>query len=291
VQPPRQIEQDLLQAPLHGGGERGVHDGELLARAQRRREVRQREVLDAVAADPIGVHQAPKILEVGRLPVGGHGHDLVLVRGAPEPEVRRELLVQQSERVRQRLRGQDLQPPAGEPAGERGADLAAAVEHEHRARVEPRGEGRRGGVRHVMRDPPEVALPAVEDRPQEQRRPLRVERPQSLPVRRGDIGADRRAQRRVIGVRDGVKVVSFQTGGAQAERDRLLGQLPGRERHRRLPVLAAREAFFLSGGHGFAVDDDRRGRIVKDGIDAQDVRHWRRPVREALRLKRTRSDH
>jgi hypothetical protein len=118
MQPARQLEQHLFQPPLHRARERSVRDRELLARPQRRGEVRQRERLDAEATDAVGVDQAPQILEEGGLPVGRHRHHLVLVRRAPEAEVRGQLFVQEPERVRQSLARQHLQLATAGPAGE-----------------------------------------------------------------------------------------------------------------------------------------------------------------------------
>jgi hypothetical protein len=76
----------------------------------------------------------------------------------------------------------------------------------------------------------------------------------------------------------------------QAERNRRLGQLPGREGDWRLAVLAPREAFFLGGGDDLPVHHERGGGVVKDGVDAEDAGHGRRPLREALLVKRVGSD-
>jgi hypothetical protein len=35
-------------------------------------------------------------------------------------------------------------------------------------------------------------------------------------------------------------------------------------------VLASAEALFLGGGHDAAVDDERRGRVMEDGVDTED---------------------
>ncbi len=84
------------------------------------------------AARAVGPHELAQLVEVRRAPVGRHRHHLVLVRRAAEAEVGGELLVEQPERVRQRLRGEDLERAvAGVPREVRGA-LAAPVDHEHR---------------------------------------------------------------------------------------------------------------------------------------------------------------
>ena len=74
-----------------------------------------------------------------------------------------------------------------------------------------------------------------------------------------------------IGVEDDrFELVRTQTAALKAEAHRLLGQLPRREGHGRLAVLAAREALLLGGGHRLPVDDEGGGGIVEDGVDAED---------------------
>jgi hypothetical protein len=38
-----------------------------------------------------------------------------------------------------------------------------------------------------------------------------------------------------------------------------------------LAVLAAAEALLFRGGHDFAIDDQGRGGIMEDGVDAEDA--------------------
>ena len=126
---------------------------------------------------------------------------------------------------------------------------------------------------------------AGQARAQEQRRPPRVQRAKALPLGGRDVAVDLRREVGVVRVRDRVEVGRLEPRLGQAERHRLLGQLPGRERHGRLAVLAAREALLLGGGDDLAVDDERGGRIVEDGIDSEDRGHGVAvtPLREALR--------
>src|SRR5204863_4658234 len=90
------------------------------------------------------------LVEEARLAVGSQRHHLVLVAGTQEAEVGGQVLVQQAERVRQRLGGQDLQLAARVPAAQEGVLLAAAVADQHGALRRPRGQASRGGVRHVV---------------------------------------------------------------------------------------------------------------------------------------------
>ena len=109
------------------------------------------------AAAPVGPDQgAEGVEELGRR-VGRHRHHLVLVRGAAEAEVRRQLLIEQAERVREPLGGEHLQRPVHVAPGEVGAALPAPVEHEHAARVEARGEGGGRRMGDVMGDPAHAA--------------------------------------------------------------------------------------------------------------------------------------
>ena len=277
MQPARQLEQHLFQPPLHRTRQRRVRDRELLARPQPRGEVRQRERLDAEATDAVGVDQTSQILEEGGLPVGSHRHHLVLVRRAPEAEVGRQLLVQQPERVRELLARQHVQLAAAGSAGEVRRRLAAAVQHQHAARVPPRGEGRRARVGDVVGDEPELAVPTTERGREEARRPLRVQRPQALPLVGGDVRARLSGQRRVVRVRDGFEIASRDPCLLQAEGDRLLGQFPGRERDRSLAVLAPREALLLGGGDDLTVHHEGGGRVVEDGVDAENAGHGPAP--------------
>jgi hypothetical protein len=42
--------------------------------------------------------------------------------------------------------------------------------------------------------------------------------------------------------------------------------------HERIPaVLAAAEALLFRGGHDLTIDDQGRGRIMEDGVDAEDA--------------------
>src|SRR4051794_22005540 len=148
--------------------------------------------------------------------------------------------------------------------------LAAAVDDQHGARPKRRREVARGRVRDVVAD--EADLAGVEaERLQEARGAADVERAQPLPLVGRDVVAVVRRKRRVVGVADRIEVVGRDPAALQAPRDRLLGQLPGRERHARLAVLAAAEALLLGGGHDAPVDHQRGRRVVEDGVDPQDA--------------------
>jgi hypothetical protein len=281
-----QLEQDLLQPPLDAGREIGMGGQEVAAGGERRREGVEVHRRHAEAA-AVGPHQLLQRIEMRRPAVRGHRHDLVLVGRPAEAEVGGQLLVQQPQRVRQLLDGQDLEPAVLEAAREVRGALAATVQHEHVARVQAGRERGRRRVRDVMRYPAHaLGVEARQARAQEERRPARVERAQPLPVGGGDVTVERRGQVGVVGVRDRVEVGGLDAGLAQAERHCLLGQLPGRERDRRLAVLAAREALLLRGGDGDAVHDQRSRRIVEDRVDTKYIRHREAALREALLLKR-----
>ena len=247
--------------------------GELRAGRERRGVPRPVDRADAEPAPAVGAHELPERVQERRLRVGAQRHHLVLVGGAAEAEVGGQLLVEQPERVRQPLRGEHVQRAAREAPGQVGGHLAAPVEHEHAAGIKAGGEGGRGGVGDVVRDPPEVALPAAERRAQKQRRPPRVQRPQPLPVAGGDVRAGLRGQRRVIRVGDRVDVRRGQSRVVQAERDRLLRQLPGGEGDRCLAVLAPCEALLLGGGDGLAPHHESGGGVVEDGVDPENDSH------------------
>jgi dTDP-glucose 4,6-dehydratase len=81
----------------------------------------------------------------------------------------------------------------------------------------------------------------------------------------------RLGERRVEAVGDGVEVRRRDPARLQAPAHRLLRQLPRRERHGPLGVLAAREPLLLGGGDDPAVDDEGGGRVVEDGVDPEDA--------------------
>ncbi len=284
VQPAREVEQDLLEALLHAAREVGVRLGPVLARAQPRREALEVDGRDAEAAVAGGGHELAQLAEEARLPVRGHGHHLVLVRRAAEAEVRGQLLVEQAERVRQALGGEDLQRAVGaRVAGEVRGRLAAPVDDEHRAGLVGRGQVRRGGMGDVVADVAH-ARGVEPERGQEARGAAHVQGPQALPLVGGDVVALGGRERRIVGVADRVDLAGADAAALEAPGDRLLGQLPGRERDRGLAVLAAAEALLLGGGDDLAVDDEGRGRIVEHRVDADDPHAWR-PLRKRLPVK------
>ncbi len=121
--------------------------------ARRLTMLSQSHRLGAEAAVPVRVDQPGQFRgEPGRA-VGGQRHHLVLVAGVQEAEVAGGLLVEQPQRMRQRLAGQHVQPSAGVPAGQVGCGLSPPVADQH-ARVAQRcrpgrrtPRGRRGGAR------------------------------------------------------------------------------------------------------------------------------------------------
>ena len=191
------------------------------------------------------------------------------------------------ERVRQRLRGQHVEPAAGEArrrdarSARRGRRAPARRTGPCPTRTWPTPRARRGAATQRTHR----RVEAGQARAQEQRRAPRVQRAQALPLGGRDVAVGLRRERRVVRVRDRVELGRLEPRLGEAERHRLLRQLPGGERHGRLAVLAAGEALLLGGGDGLAVDDERGGRIVEDGIDSEDRGHGVAvtPLREALR--------
>jgi hypothetical protein len=181
--------------------------------------------------------------------------------------------------MRERLAGERLDDAVVAAAGEVGVALAPPVEDEDGGIAERRGERRRCGVGQVVLDEAHaLGRHAGEHRRDELRRPLGVQRAQALPSVGHDVGGAR-GEHGVVGVRHSVELVVAQPGLLEAPLHRSGRQLPRRERHRRLAVLAAGQALLLARGHDAAVDDEGRGRIVEDGIDAEHRAHDRPPTR------------
>ena len=162
--------------------------------------------------------------------------------------------------------------PSRVAAGQVRGALAPAVEHQHAQR---RADGAASAAEAAWATWWGTNRTRAGSRPgsavgEEPRRPLGVQRPQALP-RVGRPMARRRARpapgRRSRRPRRGPPGVS--PASARHQPHRLLGQLPGRERHRRLAVLAPAEALLLGRRDDRAVHDERGGRVVEDRVDAE----------------------
>jgi hypothetical protein len=101
-------------------------------------------------------------------------------------------------------------------------------------------------------------------------RTLGVGQPEVVPRVVEPLLPRRPRQARVEGVGDGIEVFWAQSGLVEAPAGGEVGQLPRRERHRPLAVLAAAEALLLGRRDDLAVDDQRRRRIVEDRVDTED---------------------
>jgi hypothetical protein len=240
VKPGGELDEHLLEAPLHRRREVGVGRHPPVAVDERGGEALPLHRIRPEAARTVGADEPPERVQVLRRAVRRHRHDLVLVRGTPEAEVRGELLVAQTERVRQALRRQARERAvrAQVPGPVRGA-LAAAVDHEHGAALPARRPRGRGGVRDVMGH--EAQAPRVEARERrrhEARGALREQRAQALPRVGGDVAVGLGREARIVGVRHRVELLRGEAHLVEAEADRLLGELPGREGHGALAVLA-----------------------------------------------------
>ncbi len=153
----------------------------------------ERRQVDPVDVEPAVAGRPHPVVEHGaeavRVAVAGERHHLVLVGGPPEPEVRRDLLVEQAERMRQPLGGQHVERPVAPPPAQVRGRLAPPVEHEDRRRRVRGGHAGRGGVGDVVGHVGEpVGGQARERGGQELGHPADVQRAQRLPVVGRDVG-------------------------------------------------------------------------------------------------------
>ncbi len=193
-----------------------------------------------------------------------------------------DVLVEQSQRVGQTLRGQFDEFAVDVLAGEVGGAFAAAVGDDDGGVAEGGGQGRGGGVRDVVAHEHHFGLvEAGEGGAQEQRRALGVGGAQRLPlgVEAAALVVDRVG---VVGVGHRVQVAGLQAGFGQAPGHGLVGQLPGGEGHRPFAVLAAAEPLLFGRCDDPSVDDQRRRRVVEDRVDTQNL-HFGPPSRPRAR--------
>ena len=131
--------------------------------------------------------------------------------------------------MRQFLGGQHVELSVPVLPGEHRRQLAAAVDHQHRAVRIRRGQhgGRRVGDM-VADEPDRVGVEAGQRAAEELRRPLGVKRAQVLPVavESGDIAGLLGHQPGVVGIADGVDVGRRQSGVFQAPLRGGDGQFP-----------------------------------------------------------------
>lgn len=151
VQPAGQVEQDLLQAQLNRSSQVGVILSPGLLPVPSLHETAPVHGLHAEPSVTGGTDQAAKIVDQGRPPVGGHGHDLVLVGRSPKAEVLGDLLVEKAEGMRKALGAQHLQLAPSGSARQMGGHLPPAVEDEHARAGVGRGQVGRRSVGEVMR--------------------------------------------------------------------------------------------------------------------------------------------
>ncbi len=157
-----------------------------------------------------------------------------------------------------------------------GGPLPHPVEGEDRGFLEGRREESRSGVRLVVlgEDDPAPVLTVelaanlsrqVELLPHPQRH--RLEKGPEARRSKGEVGFED-----ALELEEGLVVEAdvIQVPGLQACFMQTVGDGIGREG---VVVLDAREAFFLRGGHDFAINNQRRSRVVVVGGDSED-RGW-----------------
>ena len=187
------------------------------------------------------------------------------------------LLVEQPQRVRERLAGQDVEPAAGVPAGQVRGRLAPPVADQHAGVAERAGQPGRRRVRGVVtHEADRRGIHAGQRLGDEAGRLLRIADPQVVPgiVQPHRVG--RTALGGIVGVGHRVEVGRFQPGLAQAPGGGQFGQFPRGKRNRTLAVLAPAEAFLFRRRDDPPVDHQRGRRVVEDGVDPE-YSHASRP--------------
>lgn len=257
VQPSRQVKDHLLEGCPDAAGEVGVGAGPRFVGSSGLDERAEIDRFDGETAVGFASHQATKLGEEYRRPMGSHGHDLVLVRGKEEPQGRCDRFVEEPERVWELLGRQDGQLAADRRAREMGRGLPGAVEHQDAAIGERGGKAGRRRVSHMVgHESPDRGVQSGQRGLKKRRRRLGVERSQWLPAVTGDLAAGRGQEGRVARVRHRIQIGPVDVGPLQAPPRRLLRQLPRGKWLRTFPVLAPAETILPGGGNDLAIDDD-----------------------------------
>ena len=218
-------------------------------------------------------------LGVFRLAVGREPHHLVFAGVDLEAQVVGEGRVEQAERMREMDLAVDVDRIAVAQAGRGRRPFADAVHGEDRRGLEGRGIEGAGGVRLVMLGEHQLAgdVDAGHVARQVVAQHLALEELLARPhgegggkgakAARGErqVGLEQalELQERLVVEDDVVDVLQRDPAGLQAVFDRLGGE--GRI------VADAREALLLRGGHDLALLHQRRGAVVIEGGDAEDV--------------------
>ena len=186
--------------------------------------------------------------------------------------MRGQLLVEQPERVRERLRRRATSQPAvaqrrrrGGRRARRGRRGPARRSAPSRPPGRPRRRGRRGGGRSARG--PGRARAA---RWQEARGALGEERAQPLPLVGGQVVAGLRREGGVVGVGDRVEVGRLEAGLGQAPAPSPARAAPRCENGTgALPCLRREKRSSSAAATIDAVDHEGGGRIVEDGVDSE----------------------
>src|SRR6266542_1956584 len=169
---------------------------------------------------------------------------------------------------------QRLQDAVAVAPGEVAGRLATAVEHQDRtvavSLMHRSGERGGGGVGDVVGDEPDHRrVQPGQDSGQERGRSFGVLVAQPVPRVVEAQGVGGSPERGIERVRHGVQAVRVEPRRFQAPGRGPLGQLPRRERHGPLAVLAPAEPFLLRGRHHAPVDHQGGRRIVEYRIDPE----------------------
>ena len=264
-------------------GDSGCRGGPPNSRVELRRRHRQAlAVVEVRHVHPHGPvvfhvhHLAGDAIDVARLAVRRQPHQLVFARVDAKPAVVGERRIQQAERVREPQFVRQREAIALAVAVGRRRPFADAVERQDRGLLERRRKERARRVRLVMLAVENASLVlagqltpqlAIEEQLLLDPHRHRLAERRKAARRERQVGLDQpiELEERLVVEGDVVDRIERQPGLCQAIVDGMRGKP-------RVMLLAA-ESFLLGGSDDVAIDDERGGRVVVEGREAENGGH------------------